>query len=507
MRPIISAPRVQIEREGILLADVEIASLASVYVYQVLNQPALCELVFVNAPTPSTLESALQPGTSIRVTIRDQRIPLFSGQITALEYRYEPSSGREFRVRAYDLLHRLRKNGAVRAHTQVSLADLARELASPHGLSVQTGEDTPQLQYLIQHRQNDLEFLQEQAERHGLVLAVREDTLHLFSLNGILGEPVALTLGANLLEASLEINTDQSVREVAASGWDTARVGAHNGRAASPRSARLIGASVNPGDVGADGSVSLLDLLVENAAQVEALAQSELDHRAAAEVVFTGTSDGDTRIRPGALVAVAGVAPLLNGTYMVAAATHTIDLQVGYLTEIDTMPPPRHPRQRGSIATPAVVTQIDDPDGLGRVRVSLPGFENVETDWINVVSLGAGGGKGLMIQPDVGDDVLVLLAHENPAQAVVIGGLYAARGTPDAGIESGAVRRYTLLTPGGQRVKLDDAGQVIRLENSDGSFVELSPEKVSVHAARDLEIEAPGKAIVIRGNTIDFQRG
>jgi phage baseplate assembly protein gpV len=192
---------------------------------------------------------------------------------------------------------------------------------------------------------------------------------------------------------------------------------------------------------------------------------------------------------------------------MVASATHTIDMQVGYLTEIDTMPPPRQPRHRGSIATPAVVTQIDDPDGLGRVRVSLPSFENVETDWINVVSIGAGGGKGLMIQPDVGDDVLVLLAHENPAQAVVIGGLYAARGTPDAGIESGAVRRYTLLTPGGQRVKLDDAGQVIRLENSDGSFVELSPEKVSVHAARDLEIEAPGKAIVIRGNTIDFQRG
>jgi hypothetical protein len=48
---------------------------------------------------------------------------------------------------------------------------------------------------------------------------------------------------------------------------------------------------------------------------------------------------------------------------------------------------------------------------------------------------------------------------------------------------------------------------VIRLENSDGSFVELSPEKVTVHAARDLQIEAPGKAIVIRGSTIDFQKG
>lgn len=507
MRPIISAPRVQIEREGILLADVEIAALASVYVHQVLNQPALCELVFANLPELSTVETSLQPGTNIRVRVRDQRLPLFVGQVTALEYRYEPSSGREFRVRAYDLLHRLRKNGAVRAYTQVSVGDLAREFAAPHGLSVQTGEDTPLIGYLIQHRQSDLEFLQEQAEQYGLYLAVREDTLHLFSLNGIAGEPILLTLGANLLEASLEVNSDGSVREVAASGWDTARVGAHTGRANSPRSARIIGASVNPGDVGADGDVSLLDLLVENDAQLEARAQSELDRRAAAEVVFTGSADGDTRVRPGTVVTVAGVSPLLNGSYMVASVTHTIDLQVGYICEIDTLPPPRQPRQRGTTATPAIVTQIDDPDNLGRVRVSLPSFENVETDWINVVSLGAGGGKGLMIQPDVGDDVLVLLAHENPAQAVVVGGLYASRGTPDTGIDAGAVKRYTLLTPGGQRVKLDDVGQVIRLENSDGSFVELSPQKVSVHAAQDLEIEAPGKAIVIRGNTIDFQRG
>jgi hypothetical protein len=37
--------------------------------------------------------------------------------------------------------------------------------------------------------------------------------------------------------------------------------------------------------------------------------------------------------------------------------------------------------------------------------------------------------------------------------------------------------------------------------------VELSPKKVSVHAAVDLEIEAPGKGIVITGSTIDFRKG
>ncbi len=80
-------------------------------------------------------------------------------------------------------------------------------------------------------------------------------------------------------------------------------------------------------------------------------------------------------------------------------------------------------------------------------------------------------------------------------------------GWPDAGVEGGAVKRYTLLTPGGQRIRLDDGGQAIRLENHQGSFVELAPGRLKVHAETDLELEAPGKNVVIRGQRIDFQRG
>ncbi len=507
MNPVLPLPEVVIEREGIPLPGDATIALGEVYVHQTFSEPTVCQLAFRDPPGPLTISALLTPGTMIRVLVRGQRIPLFKGQVTALEYRYEPSGGRAVYVRAYDLLHRLRKNGAVRAHVQVTLDDLAREFAAPHGLRVQSHESAPLMQYAIQHHQTDLEFLQQMAQRAGLYFAVREDSLHIFSLAGIAGEAQTLRLGETLLEAGFEINGDSVVGEVAATGWDTARIETHSERATSARSGRSVYAGVTAADVGGSGARALVDLGVEDAVQVEMLAQAELDHRAAREVVLTGTAQGDTRLRPGASVEAAEVERSVAGTYVLTTATHRINERVGYITELSSAPPPRRERPRGSIAAPGVVTQIDDPERLGRVRVSLPSFENVNTDWINVVTIGAGSGKGLMIQPDVNDDVLVLLAHEDPAQAVVVGGLYGANGTPDAGIEDGAVKRYTLLTPGNQRVTLDDSGQVIRLENSDGSFVEMSPEKVRVHAARDLEIEAPGKAIVIRGNTIDFERG
>jgi hypothetical protein len=89
----------------------------------------------------------------------------------------------------------------------------------------------------------------------------------------------------------------------------------------------------------------------------------------------------------------------------------------------------------------------------------------------------------------------------------VLGGLFGPKGLPEDVLGGGGVRRFTMRSPGGQVIRLDDSDQSIRLENSAGSFVELLPDKVRLHAGTDLEIEAPGRNVVIRGAKIDFQTG
>jgi len=98
---------------------------------------------------------------------------------------------------------------------------------------------------------------------------------------------------------------------------------------------------------------------------------------------------------------------------------------------------------------------------------------------------------------------------ESSGTYVVLGGLYGMwnKDEWDWGVDDTAVKRYTLRTPGGQRVRLDDAKQVVRLENSDGSYFEMTPDKVTVHSQRDLQIEAPGRNLVIKANKVDFQQG
>ena len=138
--------------------------------------------------------------------------------------------------------------------------------------------------------------------------------------------------------------------------------------------------------------------------------------------------------------------------------------------------------------------------------IQLPAHADVETDLLPICTLGAGGKKGLTLVPDVGDSVLLLYTHGDPAESVVLGGLYGADGPPDAGVESGRVQRFSLHSRAGHQVVLDDARKTLRLQDPAGSFLELGPDGVHLHAAVPLTLEAPGKGIVIRGDAVDFER-
>jgi phage protein D/phage baseplate assembly protein gpV len=505
MSEIRTLPQVFVEVDGARLRSDHLRMLGEIRVQQRLSMPALCELAFFESAGSIGGEPPAQVGASVKVAVRGESDPLFSGQATAVEYVYDSSHGREVRVRAYDLLHQLRKRQPVRAHVQVTLADLARQLVSDLGFSVEAAEPGPLCRRWIQYRQSDLDLLAELSDRYGLFFTLRGDVLHLTTLEG-LGDAIPLTLGDSLFEARVELNADSSCRSVSAEGWDPFRVEKHAGLAETPRLGRELSEDASPAKVGSDGKWTLVDEAVQSDGEAEALAQGELDRRVGQEAVLWGVARGNPNLRPGALVEVNGVAAPVSGRYVITYVIHTIDADQAFLSEFSTAPPLACSRPRATTAALGLVTRIDDPDHLGRVCLSLPTYGGVETDWLEVMANGAGAKKGLTVLPDVGDRVLVLFARGDPAQGIVLGGLYGAEGPPDAGVEATAVRRYTFLTRGGQRIRLDDTRGAIRFENSEGSHVELTPDKIVLHARGDIEIEAPGRSIQIRGKAINFER-
>lgn len=476
------------------------ANLLTVRVVQQLSLPTQCELTLAPLPTGPDPGDTLALGARLAVTVGTQGDALFDGRITALEYRYGPDAGRLVHVRAYDALHDLRRRRTIRAHVQVTARDVAAELAAAVGLSVSADAAGPLYPYLIQHGQSDFDFLLALLERAGLFATVRAQTLALLTLAGT-DDEVALTLGDTLLEARLSVNNAVATPSVTAHGWNPLLMEPFSGTVHQARSGRQVGAVVDSAE-----PVTLVDEDLADFATVDAVAQAELDARHAADVVLWGVARGSAALRPGARVTVDGVAAAVAGRYVLTAATHTYDSARGYLTELSSAPPALPPRPRGALATLGVVTQVDDPDQMGRIRCALPGYDNVETDWMQVVAPAAGVNKGLAALPDVDDNVLVLCMRHNPAQGVVLGGIFGPFAPYDSGVDGGRVQRYSWRTPNGHLVVLDDTAKTLRVADSHGSFVEMTPDLVRFFANTDLEMSAPGRAITIQADTIDFRR-
>ena len=501
------APAVEISVNGAPLDPAFLACLASVRVARRLSLPAQCEVGFVlDGPNAADLPGRVAIGATLEVTVADDSGPLFSGDITGQEWAHAADGAAELHIRAYDPLHRLRKRQRVNARTDVTAADLASELASDIGLGSKAAEDGPRWPVLVQHRQSDLDLLTEVTERAGLWFVVLDGTLQLLTLAGV-DSPAELALHDTLLAARFDATAEPACGSVTAAGWDPVTAGFLEGSAGEPRVPRDTSVDLDAAALGADGDRIVVESYGPSADHLDAAAQAELDRRTAREVTLSGTAEGDAFLQAGRLVRVSGAADAVNGTYVLARTVHTVDA-AGYLVELSSQPPsPRAASEHAStVATLARVISADDPDGLGRVRLALPSYGDIETDWREVVVPGAGAGKGIVALPDVDDKVLVLMPHGDPGAAMVLGGLYGDGKPKDPGIDGGAVKRWSVLTPGGQRVILDDAKNTVTVANKDGSAVVLAPERVTVHAQCDMTIEAPGKTMTLRANRIALEQ-
>jgi phage protein D/phage baseplate assembly protein gpV len=489
-------PQIRITVDGANASAHLAGALAHVRVQQRLSLPTLCELTF--SARGSAIDDTPVIGARLEIRVDDDAL-LFAGDVTAIEHSFRPATGRLVRVRAYDELHRLRASQPVVAHTQFTPASLARELASQHELDVIADEEGRAIARWVQHRQNDLEFLTEVCARAGLSFFVADGALRLFRLQES-ADVVELQLGDTLLEARIETNAASLTKSVTTKGWNPQLVAAHEARVQREETSDALQPALERAT-----ERSIVDELFTDDGEAEDVAAAELARRNHALVSVWGIAEGSVELRPGATVSIRGLADE-EQQCVLTSVDHTIERSSGFRSEITNALPQAPSRERAAITAVGIVARVDDPENLGRIKLTLPSFCDVETEWLPVVTAGAGAAKGFIAIPDVDDVVIAIFPRGEPGLGFVIGSLFR-NGHPDPGVDGGRVRRYSFLTPGGQKLQFDDIRDSMRLENKQGSWFELTPEQLLVHAASDLAIEAPGRTITIRGNAINFERG
>ena len=170
---------------------------------------------------------------------------------------------------------------------------------------------------------------------------------------------------------------------------------------------------------------------------------------------------------------------------------------------------------------PALVTDIKDPDGQGRVRVSLPwapdsGGASYEA-WARLATLMAGGSRGTWLVPDVDDEVLVAFEAGNPRRPYVVGSLWNGTDAPPEEMDGGGrnakkvihsrngvkvtlddsdgQEALVLETPGGQKVTLQDGASSVTIEDANGNSVKLESAGITITASAKVTVNASQVAV------------
>lgn len=152
-----------------------------------------------------------------------------------------------------------------------------------------------------------------------------------------------------------------------------------------------------------------------------------------------GTSNG-IGIRAGRQVNVNGVGDTFSGNYYVDSVQHVLhpDEDTGcfaYANRFSAVPMTIPYRPARTTARPrvagvhsAVVTNVDDAEHLGRIKVKFPWTNDDESDWARI--LYPTGRSSFFVLPEVDDEVLVAFINGDPRAPIVLGGLFNGVDTP-----------------------------------------------------------------------------
>jgi uncharacterized protein involved in type VI secretion and phage assembly len=157
----------------------------------------------------------------------------------------------------------------------------------------------------------------------------------------------------------------------------------------------------------------------------------------------------------------------------------------------------------------AVVTDTQDPDGMGRVRVSRNGDEESVTNWIPVLTPCAANGAGFFMLPETGSQVIVLVLDGAENKGVVIGGLWHSNAkppetaeNPDADFNKDGKNSLRFIksragsmfifddTEGAEKIQIIAPGGKSRLE-----FL-VPEEKIRLETDTDVTIDAQGSVTI-----------
>lgn len=278
-------------------------------------------------------------GNSIEIGMSYEGLPqtTFWGEITGLEPEFSQDEVSILIVRGYDRRHRLMRGRKTKSFAKMKDSAIASQIAASAGLVGKVTDTGATLEYVLQHNQTDLEFLQNRAQRIGYEVVVENKTLFFRPYQHATGKVLTLTQERDLIRFSPRLSSMNQVSALEVRGWDFKQKQAVIGQVKSNALSTSMGGSSN-GPKQAQKAFSTASEIVvaqpmSSATEAKKMAQGQFEGMALNYITGEGDCRGNPKIRAGRVIEITGIGKRFSGLYYVTAANHLYRKGDGYRTQ------------------------------------------------------------------------------------------------------------------------------------------------------------------------------
>lgn len=169
---------------------------------------------------------------------------------------------------------------------------------------------------------------------------------------------------------------------------------------------------------------------------------------------------------------------------------------------------PKEPNGNFSGVTVGIVTNNQDPENLGRVKVKYPWLsEKEESHWARVLSPMAGKDRGIYFLPEVDDEVLLAFEQGDINFPYILGSLWNGKDKPPVNNKDGKNNQRLIKSRSGHQIVFDDTKgkeQIVIQDKTEKNKITIDSQdnKINIDVEGDFTITAKGK-IMLNSNDED----
>lgn len=158
-----------------------------------------------------------------------------------------------------------------------------------------------------------------------------------------------------------------------------------------------------------------------------------------------------------------------------------------------------------------IVTNIKDPEGLGRVKVKFPWLSDKdESHWARIVTPMAGTERGFYFLPEVNDEVLVAFEHGIAEMPYVVGALWNGKDKPPEKNDDGENNLRTIKSRSGHIIRLNDKKGEEKIEIIDKTAknkitISAKDNTITIESDADITIKSSQGKLLLQGNGVEVK--